>query len=48
MGRAIIVSWVTPSEPGSTTVLYGPEKYKYKYEAKGFVTRYKFYNYTSG
>lgn len=48
VGRSVIVSWVTPSEPGSSTVLYGPENNKYKYEAKGRLTRYKFYNYTSG
>eukprot|EP01018_Ginkgo_biloba_P021010 Gb_12364 [translate_table: standard] len=47
-GKAVIVSWVTPSEPGSNTVLYGTEKYKYKYAANGIVTSYKFYNYTSG
>ncbi|GLJ05566.1 hypothetical protein SUGI_0020340 [Cryptomeria japonica] len=48
VGRGVIVSWVTPSEPGSNTVLYGTQQSKYKYSAEGIVTTYKFYNYTSG
>lgn len=48
VGKAVIVSWVTPSEPGSSTVLYGTKEYKYKNAANGIVTTYKYYNYTSG
>ncbi|KAK9129755.1 hypothetical protein Sjap_010242 [Stephania japonica] len=47
-GRAVIVSWVTPDEAGSSTVLYWKENTKYRFSAKGAVLRYKFYNYTSG
>lgn len=47
-GRAVIVSWITPSEVGSKTVHYGLEKGDYMYSAKGTVTQYTFYNYTSG
>ena len=47
-GRAVIVSWITPSEIGSETVHYGLEKGDYMYSAKGTVTQYTFYNYTSG
>nr|XP_029118054.1 purple acid phosphatase isoform X2 [Elaeis guineensis] len=47
-GAAIIVSWVTQDEPGSSTVLYGTDKNKLEFYAEGKYTRYKFYNYTSG
>nr|XP_016511050.1 PREDICTED: purple acid phosphatase 2-like [Nicotiana tabacum] len=47
-GKTVIVSWVTMDEPGSSTVLYWSEKSKQKNTAKGKVTTYKFYNYTSG
>ncbi|XP_029118054.2 purple acid phosphatase isoform X2 [Elaeis guineensis] len=47
-GAAIIVSWVTQDEPGSSTVLYGADKNKLEFYAEGKYTRYKFYNYTSG
>ncbi|KAK9165397.1 hypothetical protein Scep_000588 [Stephania cephalantha] len=47
-GRAVIVSWVTPDEAGSRTVIYWRENSKYRFSAKGAVLRYKFYNYTSG
>uniref|UniRef100_A0A0D6QXJ8 Purple acid phosphatase n=1 Tax=Araucaria cunninghamii TaxID=56994 RepID=A0A0D6QXJ8_ARACU len=48
VGKAVIVSWITPSEPGSSTVLYGTQDKKYKYEANGTIIHYQFYNYTSG
>ncbi|XP_059072054.1 purple acid phosphatase 2 [Cryptomeria japonica] len=48
VGRRVIVSWVTTSEPGSNTVLYGTEQSKYKYSAEGIVASYKYSNYTSG
>ncbi|MCO5598010.1 hypothetical protein L7F22_052099 [Adiantum nelumboides] len=47
-GRAVIVSWITPSEPGSKLVSYGLEKGKYNYSAKAKVSQYTYYNYTSG
>lgn len=47
-GRAIIVSWVTPSEPGSSEVFYGRTEHNYDHCAEGLVTQYTFYNYTSG
>lgn len=47
-GTAVIVSWITPSEPGTSIVLYGPEESKYTYAAYGIMTKYKYYNYTSG
>ncbi|KAJ7967273.1 Purple acid phosphatase [Quillaja saponaria] len=48
VGKAVIVSWVTADEPGSSTVLYWSENSKLKKQAKGKVVTYKFYNYTSG
>ncbi|WRX14997.1 Calcineurin-like phosphoesterase domain [Theobroma cacao] len=48
VGKAVIVSWVTDDEPGSSTVLYWSENSKQKKMAEGKVKTYKFYNYTSG
>lgn len=48
VGKAVIVSWVTMDEPGSSTVVYWSEKSKQKYKASGKVTTYTYYNYTSG
>lgn len=48
IGRAIIITWITPTEPGSNRVYYGPEKGTHSKFAKGTVSKYKFYNYTSG
>lgn len=47
-GNAVIVSWVTPTEPGSSTVLYGTSEDKLDKSAKGKHGQYKYYNYTSG
>ncbi|XP_051115375.1 purple acid phosphatase-like isoform X2 [Andrographis paniculata] len=49
-GKAVIVSWVTVDEQGSSTVLYWAENSneRKKKKAEGKVTRYTFYNYTSG
>ncbi|KAG9131046.1 hypothetical protein Leryth_006775 [Lithospermum erythrorhizon] len=48
-GRGVIVSWVTVDEAGSNKVVYWNEKSKKnKKEAEGYVTTYKYYNYTSG
>jgi hypothetical protein len=48
VGKAVIVSWVTVDEPGSSNVIYWSENSKEKKQAKGKVVTYKFYNYTSG
>ncbi|XP_074557303.1 purple acid phosphatase 2-like isoform X1 [Curcuma longa] len=47
-GTAMIISWVTENEPGSSEVLYGIHKDKLDISAKGKYTRYTFFNYTSG
>lgn len=47
-GRAMIISWITPLEIGSKTVHYGLETGNYTHHSKGIVTKYSFYNYTSG
>lgn len=47
-GSAIIVSWVTPDEPGSSLVLYGTSENHFNFSAEGSVHRYRYYNYTSG
>nr|GMD08660.1 purple acid phosphatase 2-like [Ipomoea batatas] len=48
VGKAMIVSWVTMDEPGSSVVSYWSENSNQKLEATGKVTTYKFYTYTSG
>ncbi|KAK4775332.1 hypothetical protein SAY86_010267 [Trapa natans] len=48
VGKAVIVSWVTVDEPGSSVVLYWSDGSHRKKEAKGKYETYKFYNYTSG
>ncbi|KAB1207344.1 Purple acid phosphatase 2 [Morella rubra] len=48
VGNAVIVSWVTVDEPGSSTVIYWSENSKEKKQAKGKVLTYEFYNYKSG
>eukprot|EP00250_Pteridium_aquilinum_P005407 c15500_g1_i1 orf=469-1836(-) len=47
-GRAVIISWITPSEPGSKKVWYGLEKGSYAHSAEGRMSQYTYYNYTSG
>lgn len=47
-GRGIIVSWITPDEPGSTSVLYWAANSQIKRTAYSTVVKYKYYNYTSG
>ncbi|KAJ6731862.1 ACID PHOSPHATASE RELATED [Salix purpurea] len=46
-GKAVIISWVTPDEPGTSKVQYGVSK-NYDFTAEGTVRNYTFYNYTSG
>ncbi|OIW05548.1 hypothetical protein TanjilG_23334 [Lupinus angustifolius] len=49
VGRAVIVSWVTIDEPGSTIVRYWTDKHSHqKKTAKGKIVTYRFFNYTSG
>lgn len=47
-GKAVIISWVTPDEPGSSKVQYGTSKGKYEFTAEGKITNYTFYKYNSG
>jgi hypothetical protein len=47
-GKAVIVSWVTPSAPDVSEVYYGTEKGNYTKTAVGKMTTYTYYNYTSG
>ena len=47
-GKGLVVSWITPDEPGSSTVLYWAENSQLKSQANGFFLTYKFFNYTSG
>ncbi|CAA2953104.1 purple acid phosphatase 2-like [Olea europaea var. sylvestris] len=47
-GRAVIVSWITPDEPGSNAVIYWAANSKLKKSVHGIVLTYKYYNYTSG
>jgi hypothetical protein len=42
------VSWVTPDEPGNGTVAYGRSPEKMVLSAQATLTRYSYYNYTSG
>ncbi|KAK8989011.1 hypothetical protein V6N11_030379 [Hibiscus sabdariffa] len=48
LGKAVIVSWVTPDEPGSKSVRYWAESSKLNNSAEGIVLTYKYFNYTSG
>ncbi|XP_015886658.2 bifunctional purple acid phosphatase 26 isoform X2 [Ziziphus jujuba] len=47
-GKAVIISWVTTEEAGQIEVKYGTLENQYAFSAKGVVTTYTFYNYTSG
>lgn len=47
-GKAVIVTWVTPDEPGSNKVRYGLSEEKIDLTAEGTVHNYTFYNYISG
>ncbi|KAF2310035.1 hypothetical protein GH714_006258 [Hevea brasiliensis] len=46
--NSVIVSWVTPDEPGSRTVLYWAENGELKNRADGVVVKYMYFNYISG
>ncbi|KAK4791485.1 hypothetical protein SAY86_031898 [Trapa natans] len=47
-GRAVIISWVTPDEPGANKVYYGTSNKNYGHSAEGTVTNYTFHGYKSG
>lgn len=47
-GKAVIISWVTPDEPGSSKVHYGTVLGKYEFVAQGTYSNYTFYKYKSG
>jgi len=47
-GKAVIISWVTPDEPGSSKVQYGTSKGNYDLTAEGTMSSYSFYKYKSG
>lgn len=47
-GKGLIVSWVTPSAPGSSEVRFGVEEERLDQVAVGKVFRYRYSNYTSG
>ncbi|XP_059658175.1 bifunctional purple acid phosphatase 26-like isoform X2 [Cornus florida] len=47
-GKAVIISWVTTDEPGSSKVQYGTSQKKYDFSADGTMTNYTFYKYKSG
>lgn len=47
-GRAVIVSWVTPDEPGSSHVQYGTSEKDFQTSAKGTVSNYTLGEYKSG
>ncbi|XP_065851459.1 bifunctional purple acid phosphatase 26-like isoform X1 [Euphorbia lathyris] len=47
-GKAVIISWVTPDEMGSSVVQYGTSEKKYDFSAEGTATNYTFYKYKSG
>ncbi|KAK4744775.1 hypothetical protein SAY87_011087 [Trapa incisa] len=48
VGKGVIISWITPDEPGSNTVVYWAENSMVKSRAEGIVLTYTYYNYTSG
>ncbi|PON52009.1 Acid phosphatase [Parasponia andersonii] len=48
VGKGVIVSWVTPDEPGSSRMLYWSKNSQLKNTAEGIVLTYKYVNYTSG
>lgn len=47
-GKAMIISWVTPEEPGPSKVQYGTSEKQFPYSAEGTVRNYTFSNYKSG
>ncbi|GAV73341.1 Metallophos domain-containing protein/Metallophos_C domain-containing protein [Cephalotus follicularis] len=48
VGKGVIITWITPDEPGSSTVIYWAENSDLKNYATGTVLKYKYFDYTSG
>ncbi|CAM8960177.1 unnamed protein product [Rhodiola kirilowii] len=47
-GKAVLISWVTPDEPGQSIVQYGTSEKSYDRAAGGSMLNYTFYKYQSG
>ncbi|XP_039132006.1 LOW QUALITY PROTEIN: phosphoenolpyruvate phosphatase-like [Dioscorea cayenensis subsp. rotundata] len=47
-GKAVIISWVTTEQPGSSKVFYGDVEGTYDRSAEGKTTNYTYYKYQSG
>ncbi|XP_014508892.1 bifunctional purple acid phosphatase 26 isoform X1 [Vigna radiata var. radiata] len=47
-GKAVIISWVTPDEPGPSHVQYGTSESKFQTSLEGTVRNYTFHEYKSG
>ena len=47
-GKAVIISWVTLTDPGNNEVLYGRSQNEYDHSAQGKTTNYSYYDYKSG
>ncbi|XP_065849552.1 bifunctional purple acid phosphatase 26-like isoform X2 [Euphorbia lathyris] len=47
-GKAVIISWVTADELGSSIVEYGKSEKRYEFSSMGTVMNYTFYKYKSG
>lgn len=47
-GKAVIVSWVTFTDPGNSEVVYGTSPNSYNHSAQGKTSNYTYYDYTSG
>ncbi|CAL0327008.1 unnamed protein product [Lupinus luteus] len=47
-GKGVTISWITPHEPGSSTVIYWAQDSESKLQAHGFFLTYHYFNYTSG
>jgi hypothetical protein len=47
-GRAVIITWVTPDEPGSSHVQFGTSENNFQASAEGTVSNYTLGKYKSG
>ncbi|XP_027920027.1 bifunctional purple acid phosphatase 26-like isoform X1 [Vigna unguiculata] len=47
-GKAVIISWVTPDEPGPSHVQYGTSESEFQTSLEGTVRNYTFHEYKSG
>lgn len=48
VGKSVIISWVTPLELHPNLVKYWEANSLIKHKAQSRLTKYKYYNYTSG